>query len=185
MSGIHWIKVEGNHMEYGKPVKSHSSPSNKSFPESVLSGQPLCIDVMRPLATAQVAIRAEELRYSLPLNGCIKASCLELNHPMNPIKCVKYMHCSRDSMHLYAFQQLTNRMLFDYINIRCNFSRSVEKDPADRASQWCKTLQNEVVWVHKFWVADWTVFDLCFLRTWLYVWRLSRPSLEKRPWIGI
>ena len=117
MSGIHWIKVEGNHMEYGKPVKSHSSPSNKSFPESVLSGQPLCIDVMRPLATAQVAIRAEELRYSLPLNGCIKASCLELNHPMNPIKCVKYMHCSRDSMHLYAFQQLTNRMLFDYINI--------------------------------------------------------------------
>lgn len=41
------------------------------------SGQPLCVDVLRPLATAQVALRAEELRYSLPLNGCIKATCLK------------------------------------------------------------------------------------------------------------
>lgn len=49
--------------------------------------QPLCIDVLRPLATAQVAIRAEELRYSLPLNGCIKDMAVSLKvKPAKPGK---------------------------------------------------------------------------------------------------
>eukprot|EP00435_Cladocopium_sp_Y103_P057107 s1365_g19.t1 len=49
--------------------------------------QPLCIDVLRPLATAQVAIRAEELRYSLPLDGCIEDMAVRLKvKPAKPGK---------------------------------------------------------------------------------------------------
>lgn len=32
-------------------------------------GEPLRVDVMRPLASARVVLRAEELRYSVPLEG--------------------------------------------------------------------------------------------------------------------